>query len=82
MVVVRMRTASPSSIRPSLTSPAHAWITAMHVVTSQLTGRSERKEPSARPRSSSAPSVRCAMRWVRATASGVICSATAWAIAL
>ena len=77
MVVVRMRTASPSSIRPSLTSPAHAWITAMHVVTSQLTGRSERKEPSARPRSSSAPSVWCATRWVRATASGVICSATA-----
>ena len=32
MVVVRMRTASRSSIRPSLTSPAHAWMTAMHVV--------------------------------------------------
>jgi hypothetical protein len=29
----------------------------MHVVTSQLTGRSDRNEPAARPRSSKAPSV-------------------------
>ena len=79
--MVRIRAASPGSIRPARTSPAQAWMSAMEAVTSQLAGRSVRNDPSARPRSSSAPMVRNAASWVRATASGLSCSATAWAIA-
>jgi hypothetical protein len=40
-------------------------MSAMLLLTSQAVGRSVRNEPSARPRSSSAPMVWCAAWWVR-----------------
>jgi signal transduction histidine kinase len=56
-VAVRMGTASPSAIRSARTSSAQVWMSAMLAVTSQPAGRSVRNEPSARPRSTSAPMV-------------------------
>ena len=53
--VVRTRTASSGSIWPARTWSEQAWMSVMHAVTSHPAGRSVRKDPSARPRSSSMP---------------------------